>query len=263
MMKIAFALAFVAIVAAVPSEFTEEAPTLDFSQLQGEVASDISLMKKKGATESDCKDLAKTSCKEVRTEVKTNQGLINKLSSGSQCIRLGQGGIRKMTRHWTKTKRIHHSMKLKVSAALRIKVGISSQRFSSLKRGRCGFIFSSRTYLDAHRKYKHSIKMELSWRGRVSEAWKSVLRARATARRMVHKCHCTTKSAERRLWSTVSNYKLIRKQNKAYAKCLMMTCVLNGTKLSNRSCRGKLTKLRRKRLHRDTYKARCITKRRL
>lgn len=230
---------------------------LDLSQIEGEVTSDINAMQKKGATEADCKDLAKTSCLEVRREVATNQRVINKLKTGRHCIHLGQGNVRKTTLHWQKTKKTHHSMRIKVTHALRTRVHTSAQRFSSLKRGHCGFIFSSGSYLVAHRRYKHAIKMELSWRGRVSEAWKAVLRAREIARRMVHRCHCSTKRTEVRVWSTVSNVKLIRKQNKALAKCLMMTCVLNGTPVSNDRCHGKLPKLRRKSLYRDTVRARC------
>jgi len=258
MMRVALALiAIAAFATAVPSEFTEEAPMLDLAQMEGEVKSDINAMQKRGATEADCKDLAKTSCLEVRREVSTNQRVINKLKTGRHCIHLGQGTVRKTTLHWQKTKKTHHSMRIKVTHALRTRVHTSAQRFSSLKRGHCGFIFSSGSYLVAHRRYKHAVKMERSWRGRVSEAWKAVLRAREIARRMVHRCHCSTKRTEAKVWSTVSNVKLIRKQNKALAKCLMMTCVLNGTPVSNSKCRGKLPALRRKKLYRDTARARC------
>merc|ERR1719269_272395 len=203
MMKVAFAvIAFAAIAAAVPSEFTEEAPALDLVQLQDEVHSDIKEMQKKGATEADCKDLAETSCKEVRREVRVNQGLINK-----------------MTLEWEHEKKIHQQMKIKVSETLKRRVKITSQRYSQLKPGRCGFIFSSRDYLAVHHAYRHAIKVELSYRGRVSEAYNAVVRARRTAKRMVHKCHCTAKRAENNLWRTVNSRKLVSKQNKAYAKC--------------------------------------------
>merc|ERR1711937_478520 len=82
MMKVALALiAIAAFATAVPSEFTEEAPMLDLAQMEGEVKSDINAMQKRGATEADCKDLAKTSCLEVRREVSTNQRVINKLKT--------------------------------------------------------------------------------------------------------------------------------------------------------------------------------------
>merc|ERR1719502_662323 len=142
MMKVALALiAIAAFATAVPSEFTEEAPMLDLAQMEGEVKSDINAMQKRGATEADCKDLAKTSCLEVRREVSTNQRVINKLKTGRHCIHLGQGTVRKTTLHWQKTKKTHHSMRIKVTHALRTRVHTSAQRFSSLKRGHCGFIF--------------------------------------------------------------------------------------------------------------------------
>merc|ERR1719409_1460108 len=226
-MKVAFAvIAFAAIAAAVPSEFTEEAPALDLVQLQDEGHSDIKEMQKKGATEADCKDLAETSCKEVRREVRVNQGLINKLTTGSECISRGQGDIKKMTLEWEHEKKIHQQMKIKVSETLKRRVKITSQRYSQLKPGRCGFIFSSRDYLAVHHAYRHAIKVELSYRGRVSEAWNAVVRDRRTAKRMVD-------------------------------KCLMMTCVLNGTRLTSRSCKGTLPRLVRKHLHRDTQRASC------
>merc|ERR1712025_1353005 len=83
--------------------------------MEGEVKSDINAMQKRGATEADCKDLAKTSCLEVRREVSTNQRVINKLKTGRHCIHLGQGTVRKTTLHWQKTKKTHHSMRIKVT----------------------------------------------------------------------------------------------------------------------------------------------------
>merc|ERR1712072_1337840 len=106
-----------------------------------EVSSSIESMKKKGATEADCKDLAKTSCKEVEKERITDQKVINKLETGKKCLTLGQGGIRKAELHYKRTKKTHYSWKIKVKQALDYKVAFSSRTFSSLKRGQCGFIF--------------------------------------------------------------------------------------------------------------------------
>merc|ERR1712139_84667 len=96
-----------------------------------EVSSSIESMKKKGATEADCKDLAKTSCKEVEKERKTDQKLIDGLKTGRQCIHLGQGGVRKATIHYKRTKKIHFSWKIKVKKALNYKVSFSSQAYSA------------------------------------------------------------------------------------------------------------------------------------
>merc|ERR1712193_319685 len=65
----------------------------------------IATMKKKGATEADCKDLAKTTCKEVLSEVRKDQKVINSQNSGVHCNKLGHRGVAYAIRHYHK--RIH------------------------------------------------------------------------------------------------------------------------------------------------------------
>merc|ERR1711903_294871 len=110
-----------------------------------EVSSSIESMKKKGATEADCKDLARTTCKEVEKERYTDQKVIDRLKSGRECLDLGQAAVRKATLHWQRTKKTHIHWKIKVTQALNYKVRFASRSLSSLKPGKCGFIFSSRS----------------------------------------------------------------------------------------------------------------------
>merc|ERR1712100_388441 len=58
-----------------------------------EAQQSIQDMKKKGATEADCKDLAKTTCKEVLAEVRKDQKVIDSQSSGIHCNKLGGGAV--------------------------------------------------------------------------------------------------------------------------------------------------------------------------
>jgi len=225
-----------------------------------EATASISDLKKKGATEADCKDLAKTTCKEVEKERSNMQKVIDGLKSGRECLNLGQNGIRKATVHWQKTKKTHTHWKTKVTQALNYKVSFASKSFSSLKSGKCSFIFTSRSYLSAKAKASHAVRVEISWRARVSEAWKMVLRMRMIAKIMVKKCQCATKKAYYQVWKNVTERKRLARQSKAYAKCKMMTCVLKGTKLSSAQCKGKLPSLKRKKLDSATAKAKCATK---
>merc|ERR1711988_807040 len=118
-------IAVIAVIAlAAASDFTPE-------EIMLEAQTDVADMKKKGATEKDCKDLAKTSCKEVVNEHTRSQKLINSLSTGSKCKYLGRGGIVKMLAHYRRTKKTWMSMKIKVSVASKAYVKIDSQRFSS------------------------------------------------------------------------------------------------------------------------------------
>merc|ERR1740138_517153 len=212
-----------------------------------EVSSSIESMKKKGATEADCKDLAKTSCKEVEKERITDQKVINKLETGKKCLTLGQGGIRKAELHYKRTKKTHYSWKIKVKQALDYKVAFSSRTFSSLKRGQCGFIFGSSSYLKAKAKYSHYIRVEVAWRGRVTESWKVVLAMRKVAKRMVKKCQCATRAQYYKVWRTVTKTTRVARQNKAHAKCKMMACVLKGS----------LPPFKKKKLHSATAKVKC------
>jgi len=244
-------IAVIAVIAlAAASDFTPE-------EIMLEAQTDVADMKKKGATEKDCKDLAKTSCKEVVDERTRSQKLINSLSTGSKCKYLGRNGMVKMLAHYRRTKKTWMSMKIKVSVASKAYVKIDSQRFSSLTHGKCGFVFSSRSYLSARARYQRAFRLEISWRSRTSEAHKMYLRAKVIAAKMVHRCHCTTKATAMKLWKTVTKKSVVARQSKAYAKCKMMTCVLKGIKLSSKQCIGKLTSYRMKILSRDTKRATC------
>merc|ERR1711939_728861 len=138
---IAFTLAF---------SFAEE----QFSDelMLSEVKAQINEVKKKGATEADCKNLADTTCKEVETERHQDQTVINRLKTGRNCDNLGQGSVRKATSHWQRTKRTHQVWKIRVTKASNAYVSFTSRSFSSLKEGKCGFIFMSRSYLQAKAK---------------------------------------------------------------------------------------------------------------
>jgi hypothetical protein len=222
-----------------------------------EVSSSIESMKKKGATEADCKDLAKTSCKEVEKERVNDQKIIDKLQTGKKCLTLGKGGIRKAELHYKKTKKTHYSWKIRVKQALDYKVAFSSRSFSSLKRGHCGFIFGSSSYIKAKAKYSHAVRVEMAWRGRVSESWKVVLAMRKIAKRMVKKCQCATKTQYYKVWRTITKTTRVARQNKAHAKCKMMACVLKGTPVTSKKCKGSLPPFKRKKLDSATEKVKC------
>merc|ERR1712072_483723 len=114
-------------------------------QLLLEVTATVDKLKKKGATHADCNDLTKTECKEVLSERKNQQVRINSLKSGKHCLTLGQAGVKRALAHYTRIVRTWKQMKIKVTTASNASVSISAQRYSSLKQGRCGFIFSSRS----------------------------------------------------------------------------------------------------------------------
>merc|ERR1719262_2000114 len=191
-------------------------------------------------------DLAKTSCKEVERERSTNQKMLNKLENGSKCPSLGQGAVAKAWGHYTTTKNSWNRSKQTLSNARNRRVTFSSQRYNTMQRGNCGFVFSSRNYLNAKRALDNAVRQELILKGKTSgahTAWRLAVAAAAKLKRI---CHCDVQVTARNLWKTVGSAKLIKKQNRAHTKCKMMGCVLKGTNVRAAKCQGSLPALRNK-----------------
>merc|ERR1711988_556438 len=208
----------------------------------------ISNMKKKGATEADCKDLAKTTCKEVLSEVRKDQKVINSQSSGLECDKLGQRGVTIAIRHYHKRIQQWKVSKKKIVTAKATKVTISSRSYRSLRNGKCEWVFTSTSYKKAYSLYKKAIAYERTVRGWVTEAKRSVAIAKKAQRIQQEKCRCNVIKRRNTIWRTVNNAKKRSRQSKAMKKCKMMQCVLNGTKLSSSKCKGTLPKLVNKKL---------------
>jgi len=208
----------------------------------------ISNMKKKGATEADCKDLAKTTCKEVLSEVRKDQKVINSQSSGLECDKLGQRGVTIAIRHYHKRIQQWKVSKKKIVTAKATKVAISSRSYRSLRNGKCEWVFTSTSYKKAFSLYKKAIAHERTVRGWVTEAKRSVAIAKKAQRIQQEKCRCNVIKRRNTFWRTVNNAKKRSRQAKAMKKCKMMQCVLNGTKLSSSKCKGTLPKLVNKKL---------------
>merc|ERR1712100_137319 len=125
-----------------------------------EAQQSIQDMKKKGATEADCKDLAKTTCKEVLSEAKKAQKIIDSQSSGAECDRLGQRTVIYATRHYHKRMTQWRIAKKTITTLSHTKINLGVKTFISLKPGKCGFIFSSRIYRSTYAKYTRAVKYE-------------------------------------------------------------------------------------------------------
>merc|ERR1712178_15538 len=223
-MRSVFVLFFVAVayIAAAEELLPDES-----SDMLLEVQAQISSLKKKGVSAENCEELAKSSCDEVLNERKEDQTILNLVKTGSHCVKQGQGAINK---------------------AASVKVTFTAQTFGTLKQHKCGSIFSSQSYLTAVAHHKRALVLLKNWSKRVSEAWKVVVRMKRIASKMIHKCYCHAKSVYYKVWKQVSNRTRLSRQNKAYAKCQMMACVLNGKKVTSSKCKGRLPSLVRKKL---------------
>jgi len=253
MMKFVVILAAIAIASAVPSDFEE--PEMDLFQTDTvflAAKATVANMQAKGATEADCKDLAQTSCKEVESEVNTDQKSIDSLKTGKHCDTLMDGDVAKATTEYKRTITKHNEAKVQVTKAYTARVDFGSRVFKTLKAGECGTFFGSRAYLTAKSTYESKVRIEVSWRGRVRESLKAKTMVEAAKKRAVHKCRCDTKKARDTRWAIASGRARRARQVKAHAKCKMMSCVLNGTPLSSSKCKSSLKALRNKKLTSQT-----------
>merc|ERR1711959_398856 len=223
-----------------------------------EAQQSIQDMKKKGATEADCKDLAKTTCKEGLGEVRKDQKVIDSQSSGIHCNKLGGGAVTVAIRHYHKRVTQWKVAKKKIVTASSTKVTIASQSYKSLRSGKCGWVFSSRSYRTALSIYTKVVRYERTVRGWVTEAKRQIEIARRNQRIMQEKCRCNVKKRRDRIWRTINNAKKRSRQLKALQKCKMMQCVLAGTSLKSSKCRAHLPALRNKKLY---YKVEKISTR--
>merc|ERR1712100_847405 len=150
----------------------------------------ISNMKKKGATEADCKDLAITTCKEVLSEVRKDQKVINSQSSGVECDKLGHRGVTIAIRHYHKRVQQWRVSEKKIVTSKATKVTISSRSYRSLRNGKCEWVFTSTSYRKAYTLYRKAVAYERTVRGWVTEAKRSVTIAKKAQRIQQDKCRC-------------------------------------------------------------------------
>merc|ERR1711861_57187 len=212
-------------------------------------------MKKKGATEADCKDLAKTTCKEVLSEVKKDQTVIDSQSSGIECNKLGVRAVEVAVKHYHKRVRQWTISKKTITKWATHKINLGVKTFISLKPGKCGFIFASRSYRSVYARYHRAVKYERTVRGWVIEAKKAITIAVRSQKNQQEKCRCAVVKRRDTLWRTINNSRKRARQLKALQKCKMMQCVLSGTPVSSSKCKAVLKKLRNKRLSSKTEHA--------
>merc|ERR1711881_331168 len=241
-MRAVFVLFTIAFIAAAFAATHEE--------IHSETIELISDMKKKGATEADCKDLAKTTCKEVADEQTKDQKVIDSQSNGSECDKLGVKQVSYTVKHYHKRVK-----QWTISKWATYKINLGTKSFISLKAGKCGFIFASRSYRTVYARYHRAVKYERTVRGWVIEAKKAIVIAKRSQKNQQEKCRCAVVKRRDTIWRTINNSKKGARQLKALQKCKMMQCVLSGTPVSSSKCKAVLKKLRNKRLSSKTEHA--------
>merc|ERR1711861_64138 len=246
-MRAVFVLFTIAFIAAAFAATHEE--------IHSEAIELISDMKKKGATEADCKDLAKTTCKEVVDEQIKDQKVIDSQSNGSECDKLGVKEVTRTVKHYHKRVKQWTTSKKTIKKWANYRLNLGYKAFKSLKPGKCGFIFQSRSYRTIYARHHRAVKYERTVRGWVIEAKKAITIAVRSQKNQQKRCRCAVVKRRDTLWRTINNSRKRARQLKALQKCKMMQCVLSGTPVSSSKCKAVLKKLRNKRLSSKTEHA--------
>merc|ERR1712178_348949 len=252
-MRAVFVLFTIAFIAAAFAATHEE--------IQSEAIELISDMKKKGATEADCKDLAKTTCKEVLSEVKKDQTVIDSQSSGIECNKLGVRAVEVSVKHYHKRVKQWTTSKKTITKWATHRINLGTKTFISLKPGKCGFIFSSRSYRTVYARYHRAVKYERTVRGWVIEAKKAITIAVRSQKNQQEKCRCAVVKRRDTLWRTINNSKKRARQLKALQKCKMMQCVLSGTPVSSSKAAERASKERSGKLERANKHKAALSRR--
>jgi len=222
-----------------------------------DVQTKVASLKKKGASEADCKELAKTTCKEVEDEVTKSQKIVDKLKTGKSCVGIGKAAILKAQIRVGLLKKMYYKAKKNVKMTLEARISFSKQRFNTLKRGKCGFIFGSRSYLSAQLKYQRAMKTVTIYLARLKEASQIVVNLVLQSFRQMKKCFCNVKKIRNSTWKVVSSPRTRARQVKAHAKCKMMQCVLNGIPSKSSKCKASLPKLKNKKIVKAAEVLKC------
>jgi len=203
-------------------------------------------MKKKGATEADCKDLAKNTCKTVLDSVKNEQKVIDRQTTGQECHFRGYNSYLRAASEVRKTTKAWYKAKAGVITANDYMVQTPSMKFSLFKARKCGWIFRTKSYLTAVRMYNKAVTAVRVAKGQMREAHKVLKNAIYVMKRARLNCRCRVLKRRNSIWKTVNSHRSKTKQQKALSKCTMMSCVLNGTPLSSKKCKATLPKLKNK-----------------
>merc|ERR1711977_564600 len=158
-----------------------------------------------GATEADCKDLAKTTCKEVVDEQIKDQKVIDSQSNGSECDKLGVKEVTRTVKHHHKRVKQWTASKKTITKWANHRINLGTKTFISLK---------------------------------------AITIAVRSQKNQQEKCRCAVVKRRDTLWRTINNSKKRARQLKALQKCKMMQCVLSGTTVSSSKCKAVLKKLR-------------------
>lgn len=229
------------------SEFPVDGDAKDIMLL---AQSAVDGMRKSGAKDKDCRDLAKTMCKEVTDTISTAKKELREIYSrhggssiGSKCSTVGDSIVTSAETEVTTRKRVYDKATAYVATLVKKEIKFTTYTFEQMKDGKCGWAYKDSAYEKVRTEYVKAMRKENTEKGRWEESKRAVITAKKTRTNLQHKCRCEAKEEWER-WGKSAETKTasVERNDKM---CKMMKCVLDGTPHSDPRCGTTIKKLTR------------------
>lgn len=228
MMKIAVALAFIAVCTALPSQVV---PETEFVTAYDEAKAMVASLQKAGKDDGACANLAAATIKEVEDAVSAAQSGLSALDTGADCHSKGQPAIDAAQKALDDGNQAVSDAEKTNSDALAAPVDFGTHAFGSLKRGECGAFFDQSGFLMAENTAKAAADALTQAKGAIKGFQDNLATAQEEAKSERAVCRCKVKEAHANAWKAATENN--DSNEKAFTKGKHMECVLAGTPPAN------------------------------
>jgi len=154
----------------------------------------INEMTAAGASDKKCRELVTKTRKDVETNVKNCQTIMDALPDGSDCANRGQDGVKKATELKSKAYKYHQTTITEVTKASSASVKFGSRTFSSLTEGKCESFYSSTSYTTAESTYNAAVTARTKAKGAYEQTVVDLATAVAAAAKAKKECLCKART---------------------------------------------------------------------
>merc|ERR1712224_861180 len=179
-----------------------------------------------GKSDKQCRELVTTIRKDVETNVKNCQMIMDGLPDGSDCPNRGQEGVKLATELKDKADKHYKYTVTEVTKASSASVNFGSRTFSSLTEGKCESFYSSTSYTTAEATYKAAVTARTKAKGAAEQADKELKAAIEAAAKAKKECECQVKKDHEEKFTKLSAADAANK--KAWEFACKVECVLDG-----------------------------------
>jgi len=226
------AIAVVSLAAAVPTPNDVVPETkLVATGARAEAEQIVSEMIQSGADWGNCTDLAETTRTEVTDAVEVKQKMLDSLDKGCGCKDEGQDEVNRTYTVMTEAQKTLTTAEEELVTVTNTDVHLSSQKFSLLQTGECGWIKTDAAYLSAETAYNEAVERvrtttEAHTRA-IFEHTTSVIKAKE----MKEHCECETQSNHETQWTDANMDN--EANQRAWAQSRHIDCVIAHTSEAN------------------------------